>query len=156
MKKIFIVALVVIVLVIVVLKVESSGNKSVDFTVNDIASELLNTVDFEDTLDSIDSDMIPLAYDIDKSYLIDYVAYSGTGATAEEICVFNVHNIEEQMKIYDILLERIEKKRYSYSNYMPNEVSKIDNAVLIAKNNFVVLCISNDDLKARQVITKYL
>ena len=47
---------------------------------------------------------------------------------------------------------RISSQKEACRDYLPDEMTKLDAAVIYTNGNYVVLCVSNDSAKAEQVI----
>ena len=48
--------------------------------------------------------------------------------------------------------QRVDSQKQSYVDYVPKEMTKLNDAVLIRRGNLVALCISNDNATAKQLI----
>ena len=78
--------------------------------------------------------------------------YVGTGATAEEISVWQGKDANAAKNIQNAVNTRIENQKKSFVDYNPEEMPKLENPVVVAKGNYVVLCLSSDNDNAKQVI----
>lgn len=121
---------------------------------SELAESLKSGAKFEDQLDTIDLDTAATLYSIDKSTVADSTVYMGTGATAEEIAVFTANSKEEANKILEACKARIEDQKESFVSYVPAEMPKLESAVVSQSGSTVVLCISADNTKAKEIVEK--
>ena len=83
-------------------------------------------------------------------------AAAKAGATAEEILLLEVFNREDTGEILNIIKEKLEERKQDFQNYLPKEVFKLENYYLKSVNNYIILCISNDEKQAEKIINKYI
>ena len=81
-------------------------------------------------------------------------AYVGTGATAEEILIMELLDKKDISETKKIMETQIEERKLDFQDYLPKEVFKLENYILESKGNYIVLCISNDSDKAKEIINK--
>ena len=91
-------------------------------------------------------------YGIDQKDVQQGAAYVSTGATAEEIAVFSCTDDSAAQRVESALKQRVDSQKQSYVDYVPKEMTKLNDAVLIRRGNLVALCISNDNATAKQLI----
>ena len=116
-----------------------------------VSDSLLNDIVYEDELSEVDYELV---YNMDEIKVSDSIVYVGSGATAEEIAVIECETVEEAKKALSALNERVEEQKESFKDYVPKELEKLDEAVVIQKGKTVILSISNDSQKAKDIITK--
>lgn len=119
--------------------------KSVD--INALAEELLSKATFGEELTKVDSSVALGLYAAPEGS--EAVAYVGTGATAEELAVFNCGSAEAADTLVDSLEQRNQTRIEQYSSYNPAEVPKLENAVILSGGQYVVLCVATDASGAR-------
>jgi hypothetical protein len=128
---------------------KKADNKVVDIKV--ISDKLLNEITYEDQLSEVDYDIV---YNMDDIKVSKSIVYVGSGATAEEIAVIECESKEEAKKAFAALNERVEDQKESFKDYVPKELKKLDEAVVMQKGNSVILSVSNDSKKAIDIIEK--
>ena len=138
---------------LLVLAVSACGSKATDVNVEELADKLLEQVDFEDELTEVDSGMVATLYGIEGAE--EQKVYMSCGATTEEIAVFRFATEKDAQTGLDTLSQRLESRKEDYANYMPDEVTRLENAVLKCSGCYVALCVSSDD-EAQQIIGEYL
>ena len=123
----------------------------------EIADAIYSSQTFQDTLHAIDTDMIGDYYRIDSADLSDAkVCVSGSFSTAEEIAVFQASSsdaVEEIKKAIDI---RLEDLKLAFENYVPGEMAKINDPVLVTKGNTVVLVLADDTASVSDQVDELL
>ncbi len=68
--------------------------------------------------------------------------YSSEGA-AEEIAIIQLKDGKDVKQVVSDLKERLETRRNSFATYNEKEVAKFDAAVVVSKDNYVMLIIGN-------------
>lgn len=77
--------------------------------------------------------------------------FSGTGYYADEVALITVFAEDDRNLALESVNKHIEELRFQYVNYQPEEVEKIDHAVVFQNNNHVFLCITLDYVTAEQI-----
>lgn len=95
-----------------------------------------------------------LVYDMEDINITESVVYVSSGATAEEIAAIKCETKEDAEKVETALKERVKEQKESFENYVPKELDKLDKAVIVKIGNTVVLSVSNEDAKAKEIIEK--
>ena len=135
-----------------ILFITGCGNEVKTFDPNDLANELIAEVNFDDELTKFEGDISKL-YDLPE--VEDYVVYVGSGATAEEIAIITLKDESDEESVREALEKRVEEQKQSFSNYVPEEVARLDKSVIQSNQKYVVLCVSDEDL-AEDIIHQYL
>jgi hypothetical protein len=123
--------------------------KSID--VKTTANSLLTELKYEDQLSEVNYDLV---YDMEDINITESVVYVSSGATAEEIAAIKCETKEDAEKVETALKERVKEQKDSFENYVPKELDKLDKAVIVKIGNTVVLSVSNEDAKAKEIIEK--
>ncbi len=133
----------------------SCGNTaSKEINIDSLAETMVSSLDFEDELMAIDSEMAFYIHDVEE-LVNDAVVYLGSGATAEEVAVFEAKNKNAMKELKEEIAEYIEDKRDEYEDYIPAEVSRINKAVIREEGNYLVLCINNDAESVKTLLEIY-
>ena len=127
-----------------------TSTESVDVTA--VADKLKSDIAYDDSLVEFDSGKIenilgiaPSAYKTAKVYV------SSTGATPEEIACFEANDgMAETIKAS--LSTRVTNQKSVFTDYKPEQAPKLENTVLIVKDNYVYYCVSGDSAKAKEII----
>lgn len=154
-KKILIIGIVLVVIIVLGINfVFTSKDENVQIDMQKMSEKLITSQIFEDDLSQVDKDTIIKKYNFNSEKIKDVTSYVGTGATAEEILILEMldkNDIEETEKI---IKTKIEERKEDFQNYLPEEVFKLENYNLENKGNYIILCISNDYNKAKDIIDK--
>lgn len=117
-----------------------------------LAKSLVDAGIFEDQLSAVDSDKTLKLYSVDQTAVKNVVNYIGTGATPEEVSVWEANTTNDVKTIQDACNARIAAQKKGFTDYNPEQMPKLEAAVLKTSGNYVVLCISNDAAKATSII----
>ena len=123
----------------------------------EIADAIYSTQTFQDTLNAIDVDMLGDYYRIDAADLTDSKVYvSGSFSTAEEIAVFQASSSDAVENIKKAIDTRLEDLKLAFENYVPGEMTKINDPVLITKGTTVVLVLADDTAAVSDQVNELL
>ena len=102
------------------------GKETKSFTPDDLASELLTEVDFDDELTLFEGDISKI-YDMPE--VEDYVIYIGSGATAEEIAIITLKNSSDEADVKAALEKRVEEQKQNFANYLKLQMIKNEQSI---------------------------
>lgn len=158
MKKIFLIIFTIFLIIIIgiVASINIFKENNITLDMQKLALDLINQSIFEDDLSEIDRDSIVKKYNFPNDKIKNIISYMGSGATAEEILLLEVFNREDTGEILNIIKEKLEERKQDFQNYLPKEVFKLENYYLKSVNNYIILCISNDEKQAEKIINKYI
>lgn len=103
---------------------ESQTGKQAD--AGEIGKKLAEALAFEDELTLADEDMAGMLYGIDTA--VQSSVYISSGATAEEIAVFEFETEEDCKEAVSLAEQRIEDQKEAFASYVPKEVKRLDGA----------------------------
>ena len=146
---------------LVLLSFASCGKKpekpsSVPQTAQEWADLLSVSVTFDDSMTSIPARAASL-YGIEDSdgYTGDAALYISTMATPEEIAVFRIDPVFTAEKLTELAQARIAHQKETYASYAPQEVPKLDSAVIRVCGDYVIVCVCADNAKAETILSAY-
>ena len=123
----------------------------------EIADAIYSTQTFQDTLNAIDADMLGDYYRIDAADLTDSKVYvSGSFSTAEAIAVCQASSFDAVENIKKAIDTRLEDLKLAFENYVPGEMTKINDPVLITKGTTVVLVLADDTAAVSDQVNELL
>lgn len=125
-----------------------------DAKVADLARTLNADVEHGETLTELDGGGLGRVYRIDAADVADAAGYTGSGATVDQISVWKAVNEQAADRIWDTLRSYLDTQIENYSSYMPDEVPKLEDAVLQRSGEYIALCISEDPETAREIISE--
>ena len=157
-KKFLIIMVTILIIVVIIGVIYFLNNKKEDVKINieELSSKIIESGAFEDTLEKVDSTMTINNYNFMESQIKEILSYQGSGATSEEIVIIQVKEKSDIKIIKEKINIRLEERKEAFASYLPKEVYKIENNVLMVKGDYVILSISNDTKKVSDVINKYI
>lgn len=119
----------------------------------EVADALKSGVEFKDSLNEPDKNIIEKLYGLSEDMYKEGKLYIGSGgATAEEIACFTANDADGAAKIKAAYEKRVEDLKKTFENYVPEEMDKLNDPVIVTKGNSVYMCLSNDNAKAKEII----
>ena len=129
------------------------GEKQQSVNLDILSQELLDKVTFQDDLVLLDQEVATHLYPMTEDTKGKVLA--GSGATAEEIALFETKEESEAKKMLEVAQKRVESQKSAFENYAPKEMEKLNKAIIFQKGNYVVVCITDDGDNAKKVLNKY-
>ena len=80
------------------------------------------------------------------------IAYMSAGFSGEEVVIFTAPDEETAKTTKEMVEGFLAEQSTTMAPYAPDAVERIDNAVLVQKGNYVILCVSEDSEKAEEII----
>ena len=114
----------------------------------------LNIDEFGEQLYSLDEAVAQGLYGVDADTRCWVRA--GSGATAEELAVFEAKDAAAAASLAEKLQARNSERLADYADYLPAEVPKLENAVIISGGRYVVLCVATDASAVKELAEKTL
>mgnify|MGYP000878504236 CR=1 FL=1 len=155
---------IVLILIAVMMIFTSCGNNdddydlnenNLDLNVSECADKLKENIPFEDTITAIDDKMGISIYQLNAEDVAEQKVYVSTGATAEQIAVFEATDNNAAKRIETAIMQRIADQIESYQDYMPEEVPKLSDPFIKVIGKYVILCISDHNEDVEVVLDKY-
>lgn len=131
---------------------EAEIQTGADAKVADLAAKLNADVEHGETLSELDGGGLERVYRIDAGDVADAAGYTGSGATVDQISVWKGVDTAAADRIWDALRSFLDTQIENYSSYMPDEVPKLEDAVLVRSGDYIALCVSEDPETARQIV----
>ena len=128
---------------------------SADVDASGLSAELKSGISYEDDLTAIDLDTAGMFYSFGDADISEAYFYESSGATAEEIAVIKCATDADAGKVETILNRRVEEQIESFTDYVPAELEKLNAAVVTRSGKCVILSVSSDPDKARDIIKSY-
>lgn len=131
------------------------GGEEVSIDIQAAGDALNSEVAFVDTLTQIPAESAVSLYGLEADAVADAVVYVSSGATAEEISVWEAASDSDTEAIIEAVTLRMASQAENYADYKPAEVPKLENFVLKVKGNYVAVCVSDDNDTAETVLAEY-
>ncbi len=123
--------------------------------VDELAGRLLKEISYQDELSAMDLSTAGMIFGMDGIEVVNAAIYETSGWTAEEIVVMECASTADADKAKAMLQARVEEQKSNYVDYVPEEMDKLNQAVIVESGNFVVLSVSNEADKAKSIIGEY-
>ena len=95
-------------------------------------------------------------YNLDASKIEASAFYSNSNATAEDIAVVKVNDEAYADTVKKAFEDRIAEQKKSFQDYNAAEVPKLEDAVVKVSGKYVVLVVSGDSAKAKEIVEGYV
>ncbi len=130
---------------------EAQTGKTLD--VEAAAQALLDGADFDDELAPVAEKVVVGQYQgLDMSDVVSWKVYITGASSGDELAVFEAKDAEAAQRIKAVIETRLSSLIEQYSDYAPDKVPKLEDPVLVVEGNYVVLCVSNDNAKAQELL----
>lgn len=121
-----------------------------------LEKDVIDNVKFSSPLEEIDNvDTINVLYALPEGVTANSV-WRGNSISADEFCIFTASDSSGADATEQMALERISSQKETYQSYAPDEVTKLNNAIISKKGNYVVLLVTDDYENGKSIIDKYL
>lgn len=128
----------------------AEAEKTVDAAA--LASSLLGEISYDDTLTEVTLDTAKMFLNIADVEIEESYIYESSGATAEEIVVLKCKDSDGAANAKKAFEERVSEQTDNFTDYVPEEVPKLKDAVIITSKEYAVLSVSGDSSKAKDII----
>ena len=132
------------------------GDKKADFDVDTLAGDLDTKITYSDTLSPMDLDMAGMFLNLSDISVTKAAVYEGSGGTAEEIVVLECATDDDAKKAEEALKTRVNEQIESFTDYVPEELTKLNAAVIKVNGKYAVLSVSDSPDEARKIIDQYM
>lgn len=143
----------IFVIPVIALLLSGCGSSEMTADVDALADDVMKNVTFRDELTRVDGAMAEKLYDMDG--VSRSCVMVGSGATAEELAVFEFVDEDSARAAVAVAEARIASQRASFADYMPEEALRLDSAVIKQSGRCLIVCVS-DGGDAAGVIDKYM
>lgn len=133
-----------------------TGSKTITAPTDEVAQKLLDSLSFEYPLNQLPEDAANKIYKLDGEILEEQTVYVGTGgALADEVSVWRVKDEKDAKTVQEAAEKRVENQKISFKDYVPEEMPKLEKAVIQVDGDTIILCVSSDPEKAKEVISSF-
>lgn len=141
------------VLLLSVLLLASCAPAVIEVDVAAAASMLRGGVTFVDVMSDMDTAGICRILALTEAEVTQAAGAVSTGATAEELFVIEAKDgkVEDVQKALDAHMDYMIN---GYSDYGPQEVPKLQNAVREVQGNYIFLCVCDEPAQAKSIISQ--
>ena len=129
---------------------DATEQKSVDAKA--IADSLLSEIIYTDQLSAGERDTANMGLNLADGEINEAYIYESSGATAEEIVVLVCKDSDSAAKAKSAFEQRVSEQKENFTDYVPEEVPKLNDAVIITSREYAILSVSGDSSKAKDII----
>lgn len=134
----------------------SKGGKDITVDVNALAEKLQSETITSGEITNLASEMLFSTYYIESDQMENGAAYlSSTGEIACEVVVVECKEASQTGDVEELFKNRVDSRTIAFSDYRPNEVPKLDSAIITSAGKYVVLCVCDDTAKAEEILKEY-
>ena len=133
----------------------ASDEKTMDIAA--VAQQAVEATTYDDELTALSEKTAPNYYDLSFDGLEEYVIYvSATSATVSELAIFHCKDAAALDSAKAAVEKRLEKQRENYENYRPDELLRLDNALVKTSGNYLLLSVADDNTQAEEIFDNAL
>ena len=129
------------------------SQQTTDINLDGLLEDMLQNIEFQDELVELDAGGIDRLYSLEEG--VSGRVFIGSGATAEEIAVFEAGSKQTARQMREYALAHIDEQKQSFAGYLPKELKKLDEAIVLQCGKYVVVCVT-DDADASKIIEAHL
>ncbi len=129
----------------------STANAAID--VESTATKIVSDLKLTDKMDSIESKIVQGLFFFDDGVVTSDSVYIANDKTADTVGVFETSNVDSCKESISTYLK---SQKEQMQNYYPDEVFKIDNAIVEDNGSVVILVICNDIETAQKEVDSLL
>ena len=115
-----------------------------------LAEQLVSEIEYDSKLTQVDDFMVSLYVTMEED--TTGIMYMSNGATAEAVAVFTAPDEDTAVTMKDNVQFYLNDQETAFEDYMPDEAKRIQDAVLVQKGKYVILCVTGDTQKAETII----
>lgn len=132
---------------------KEDSNKNVTIDVAATADALIKDIKFVDQMSPIDNiDFFAALFSIDVADVKEQKTYTSTGATAEMLSAVKCKDVAAAERVKGIFESYTKNLSSQYADYKPEECEKLDNPVIKVYNEYVIICVSDENDTATKTI----
>ncbi len=158
MKRISFIIIITLIIIVSIFLVINFNNKQniIEIDIEELGKKISESGVFQDEIAKVDKEIVYKAYGFNDNLIKEIVSYQGSGATSEEILILQVNEKENLNEVKEMINNRIEERKEIFASYLPKEVYKLENNIFRVYNNYIIMCISNDNEKVDEIINQII
>lgn len=120
------------------------GEKAQEFDVDATPKALMEAGAFSEDLEELEEVILLRLYEMDESKVSKAAGFASTGLTAEEVAVFQMVDEQAAQDAEALLQAHLEYQKESNVDYRPNEMPKLDKAVVERRGRTLLFLVASD------------
>ena len=130
----------------------ASAEAETEASAADITSAVMAEIEIESAVEKTIDD-IGAFYDVDTSAIEDMSVFiCGSGAYPDELAAFKFNSYDFAVEGAKAVQKRLDNQLALYTDYTPDEVYKLNDAVLITRDKWVIFAACSDNSRAKEII----
>ena len=121
----------------------------------EVSGRLLKEITYQDSLSPMDLDTAGMFLNLSGIDVKSAAIYESSGWTAEEIIVMECASSADADKAKAMMEARVMEQQTNFVDYVPEEMDKLNAAVIVESGNYAVLSVSDEPEKARSILSEY-
>ena len=120
-----------------------------------LAEELSQAAVFSTPVSQVDGAVALSVYGIDGAAVESGVYYFSSGASADELALIKAADESAAADVFSAFEARIRFQLDGYADYMPEELPKLEDALVYRAGSYVLLCVAQESDPVQAVMDKY-
>lgn len=121
----------------------------------DIADKIVKDLEFPATLE-MDEERAKEFYALDTTLVSEFAIYQAMmNVKSDEVSVFKVKDKKNIEKVKEGILKRQEQLTNVWKQYLPDQYEKVQNYIILEKDNYIMYCISDNQEKAEEIFNSF-
>ncbi len=134
-------------LVLSIMCLSGCGGSEIDMT--EAANSLLTGVTFAEELQPTSENISLRRLGLNEADVESCIAYASTNAVVDEFAIVKATNPEG---VESSIRSHIDSQIQTYQSYAPDEVAKLNNAIVQVSGDYVIYVVSSDNTAAQSVV----
>lgn len=130
-----------------------AGGGSVD--INAFVNDILTNITFKDTISQVKDNVTARMFGLGDYAALSGAVYISGGSTAEEFAIFEAADEASAQALGEIMRQHVESRKPDFETYKPEEMAKLNNPVIVVNGNVAMMCVSDFNDTAAQIMSKY-
>ncbi len=132
---------------------QTAGNLAVSVSASEVVQAVLAEVSINSSVEKGKDDIENYYSSLDTATVEDAAfALCGSGALPDEIAVIKCKTADDAKNAETALKSKLEKQKDLFSTYTPDEMYKLEGAVIFTKGNYAVFIALADNDKAKSIV----
>ena len=130
---------------------------AVTFTASQVTEAVLTEITINSAIEKDKDSLAAYFPDMDTAGLTDVSYYMcASGAYPDEIGVFVFESAQLAETAKASVESRLEKQKATYESYTPEEMYKLEDAVVEVRNNIIIYSVTADNSRANEIMTGFI
>ncbi|MDE6579615.1 MAG: DUF4358 domain-containing protein [Ruminiclostridium sp.] len=132
---------------------QTEDNPAVSVSASEVVKAVLAEISINSSVEKGKDDIENYYSSLDTATVEDAAfALCGSGALPDEIAVIKCKSAEDAKNAETALKSKLEKQKELFSTYTPDEMYKLEGAVIFTKGNYAVFIALSDNDKAKSIV----